>query len=182
MAYIQLGIQREMRERWNVALITHLRPDMKLQEPFTPDLVARCPQGQTLEWFGYDLRDRLHWFGVTAVEPLCSYCWERSRCPREFSFKAELHEILFGAVPLSSRTAQHLLSKVRPWIEPAQSYEKNQLGLGAMFLNSLRLTWTMGLLADTAVLLRGRAMLSRPPKPPSPLHALMPRQLIFGFE
>ena len=26
-----------------------------------------------------------------------------------------------------------------------QSYEKNQLGLSAMFLNSLRLTWTIGI-------------------------------------
>ena len=33
--------------------------------------------------------------------------------------------------------------------QPAQSFEKNQLGLGRMFFNSLRLTWQMSLWADT---------------------------------
>jgi hypothetical protein len=46
------------------------------------------------------------------------------------------------------------LQQVHPWIEPAQSFEKNQLGLSQMFFNSLRLTWQMSLWADSAVWLR----------------------------
>ena len=68
-------------------------------------------------------------------------------------------------IPLSSRVAQVLLQRVRPWIEATQSYEKNQLGLSDLFLNSLRLAWHYGLLADAIALLRARAVLSRPPEP-----------------
>ena len=39
------------------------------------------------------------------------------------------HETLLGRLPLASRLAQQVLQQVRPWIEPAQSFEKNQLGL-----------------------------------------------------
>jgi hypothetical protein len=58
--------------------------------------------------------------------------------------------------------AQRVLQQVRPWIEPAQSFEKNQLGLGDVFFNGLRFTWTMALLADAAMLLRARALLRQP--------------------
>ena len=58
--------------------------------------------------------------------------------------------------------AQRLLRQVRPWIEPAQSFEKNQLGLGQMFFNSLRLTWQMSLWTDNAVLLHTMAWLDTP--------------------
>lgn len=68
---------------------------------------------------------------------------------------------MFGLVPLASRVARRLWEQTRPWIEPAPSDEKNQLGLSARFLNSLRLTWTMGLLADSVVLLRAHAWLNR---------------------
>ena len=88
---------------------------------------------------------------------------------------------MFGTVPLASPVAQRLLQQARPWIEPAQSYEKNQLGLGAMFLNSLRLAWTMGLLADSVVLLRAHAMLSRPPTS-SLLREILPEQLPLDLE
>ncbi len=37
--------------------------------------------------------------------------------------------MLFGLLPPAGRLAQRLLRQVRPWIEPAQSFEKNQLGL-----------------------------------------------------
>ena len=92
------------------------------------------------------------------------------------SYPPGAHEILFGVVPLASRVAQRLLPQVRPWIEPGQSCEKNQLGLSTLFLNSLRLTWTMGLLADCVVLLRAHAMWCHPP-PASPLGELRREQL-----
>ena len=178
MGYISLAAQRDIRRRWGVGVLTRLRPDMNLVAPFEAGPVAVCAQGQRLEWLGGDAREPLHWFGVAEAEPLCARCWEQSHCAREFSYAADAHEILFGLVPLASRVARRLLEQTRPWIEPAQAYEKNQLGLSAFFLNSLRLTWTMGLLADHVVLLRAHALLSRPgPASGSLLKELLPQQL-----
>jgi hypothetical protein len=73
-----------------------------------------------------------------------------------------------------------VLQQARPWIEASQSYEKNQLGLNQMFLNSLRLTWTMGLLADAVSLLRARALLSQPPAVLD-LYELTPQQFSLGL-
>jgi hypothetical protein len=181
MGYINQAAQRELRQHWGVGVLTRLRPDMNLIAPFEAGPVAVCAQGQRLEWLGYEARDHLHWFGVRDPEALCVCCWEASQCAHHFSYPPEAHEILFGTVPLASRVAQRLLQQVRPWIEPAQSYEKNQLGLGTMFLNSLRLTWTLGLLADTVVLLRAHALLSRRPVP-SLLAELLPQQLPLDLE
>lgn len=61
-------------------------------------------------------------------------------------------------------------------VEPAQPFEKNQLGLNQMFLNSLRFTWVMCLLADAAVLLRIHALL-RQPTSRNLLENLMPTQM-----
>jgi hypothetical protein len=181
MAYIALAVQKRIREQLGVAVLTKLRPDMKLMAPFTTELVATCPQGQALNWLGLEERDQLHWFGVLQPEPLCLRCWEQSHCPRHFSYAPAEHEILFGRIPLASRVAQTLLTKVRPWIEPAQSYEKNQLGLNQMFLNSLGVTWVNCLLADAVVLLRAHALLSAPAQA-GLLAELLPRQMTLGFE
>ena len=97
-------------------------------------------------------------------------------CPRHFSYAVGQHETLLGLLPLASRVAQRLLRQVRPWIEPAQSFEKNQLGLGQMFFNSLRLAWQMSLWTDSAVLLRTMVWLDMPPETAS-LVGLQPRQL-----
>jgi hypothetical protein len=183
MGYISLDAQRRIRERLGVAVVTKLRPDMNLLAPFETGPVPVCRQGQSLSWLGLDIRDQLHWFGVTAADALCSKCWEQKSCARQFSYAPAEHEILFGQIPLASQVAQTLLKKVRPWIEPAQSYEKNQLGLSHMFLNSLQLTWTLCLLADTIVLLRAHALLAQPATTAgSPLHALMPDQLSLGLD
>lgn len=181
MGYISLDIQRDIREHWGVTMLTKMRVDMHLVPPFASGLVAVCPQGQELTWLGMENRDQLHWFGVTASEPLCSRCWEQSRCPRQFSYAPSTHEILFGQLPLASRVAKILLHEVRPWIEPAQSYEKNQLGLSQMFLNSLRFTWMACLLADAVVLLRAQALLAHPAQT-SPLQKILPNQLSLGLE
>jgi hypothetical protein len=82
---------------------------------------------------------------------------------------------------MNTRASQRLLQQVRPWIEPAQSYEKNQLSLNEVFLNSLRLAWTMSLLADAAVLLRARALLEAPAAQ-LPMFELTPRQLALDLE
>jgi hypothetical protein len=92
-----------------------------------------------LQWLGYEGRDQEHWFGVAEgpAPALCGSCWEATQCPRQFAFAASDHESLLGLLPLASRPAQVLLQRVRPWIEPTQSYEKNPLGLSQMFLNLL---------------------------------------------
>lgn len=176
MGYLAAEAKRQCRERWQVAVLTRLRSDMKLVPPYVAWNQAACPQGEPLAWLGYDGRAREHWFGAGAQPQLCGCCWEAAHCPRQFAYRPEQHETLLGRLPLASPMAQQALQQVRPWIEPAQSYEKNQLGLGSLFLNGLRFTWAMALLADAAVLLRARALLERP-GPRSLLAALMPVQL-----
>lgn len=70
---------------------------------------------------------------------------------------------------------------MRSWVEPCQSYEKNLLGLNQMFLNCLRLTWTMSLLADAAGLLRALALMDSP-REGSLLQKLMPKQMSWPWE
>lgn len=176
MAYVSLELQRDLRERLGVGLLTKIRKDMRWVPPFEHGATAVCPQGQPLSWIELDWRQQLHWFGVKEPHPLCQWCWQQSTCAREFSYPASQHEILLGRIPLTSRTGQLLLHKVRCWIEPAQSFEKNQLGLKQMFFNSLRFTWMMCLLADAAVLLRAHALLQKTPQT-CLLGNLMPHQL-----
>jgi hypothetical protein len=180
MAYISLASQRRIREELQVAVVTRLRSDMRWIEPYDSDAIPRCPQGQPLEWLGYDPISQDQWFGAAQKTQLCNWCWQQVHCPREFAYPASAHEILFGLLPQATPLAKHLLEKVRPWVEPAQSYEKNQLGLRRFFLNSLHLTWIMTLLADAVVLLRAHALLSQP-RPTAPLGELTPKQLSFSW-
>jgi hypothetical protein len=180
MAYVSQSIQGRIREKLQVAVITKLRPDMNWVAPYTSDGQPRCHQGEALSWLGFEEGEQQQWFGASSPGEFCPRCWEASTCPREFAFPAAQHEILLGRVPHSSWLAQHLIHKVRPWIEPAQSYEKNQLGLSDFFLNSLSLAWTMCLLADTVVLLRATA-LRRHPQAATPLAQLTPHQLNFDW-
>ena len=164
MGYLAAESKRRCREQWHVAVLTHLRSDMKVVAPFLSERAVACPQGQSLQWLGYDVREDRQWFGVTPPQELCRVCWQASTCPREFAYAPAAHETLLGLLPLNTRPAQRLLQQVRPWIEPAQAYEKNQLGLTQMFLNSLRLTWCMALLADAVVLLRPTRSCTPQPK------------------
>ena len=181
MAYVSMVAQRHLRERRQVALVTKLKPNMSPPEEFDDIYTMTCEQGQILRWLGLHEAEQLHWFGVVDPEPLCTWCWQRSSCPRQFSFHPSDHEIMYGTIPLSSSVAQQLLRQARSWIEPTQSYEKNQLGLSQLFLNSLRLTWIMCLLADTITLLRARALVTKPDKPEL-LHEIMPQQMPLELE
>jgi hypothetical protein len=176
MGYVGLPVQRRLREEMQVALVTKLKPNMILPEEFDDVLTMTCEQGQPLRWLELDEGQQLHWFGVTDADPLCPWCWQRSTCPQQFCFRPGDHEIMYGTIPLSSRVAQQLLRQSRSWIEATQSYEKNQLGMSQLFLNSLRLTWIMSLLADTVALLRGRAMITSP-QPQIWLREMLPRQM-----
>jgi len=182
MGYLAAESKRRCREQWHVAVLTHLRSDMKVVAPFLSERAVACPQGQALQWLGYDVREDRQWFGVTPPQELCPVCWQASTCPREFAYAPAAHETLLGLLPLNTPPAQRLLQQVRPWIEPAQAYEKNQLGLTQMFLNSLRLTWCMALLADAVVLLRAHALLHAPAKEPALLRELAPQQTELNFE
>jgi hypothetical protein len=180
MGYIDAETKRQIRERWQVGVITKLKTGMHLAPPFEAPTQAVCHQGQPLQWLGYETRDQLHWFGVTDSQPLCTHCWENSACPRQFAHAPSEHETLLGLLPMNTRTSQRLLQQVRPWIEPAQSYEKNQLGLSQMFFNSLRLTWIMSLFADAAVILRALALMSLP-APKLPMYELTSPQLTLNL-
>lgn len=136
MAYLAAETKRFCREHWHVAVVTKLRSDMKLVPPYYVAWNrAECPQGQPLRWLEYVPEEDQHWFGVTEDGTFCRQCWEAPHCPRQFTFAPSEHETLLGLLPLAGLPAQKLLQQARPWIEPAQSYEKNQLGLNQTFLN-----------------------------------------------
>lgn len=181
LGYIHQQTKKEIRQEWKVAVVTKLKSDMRIVEPFDAWDQMSCPQGQPLHWLGYEERDALHWFGVPAGDSLCSACWEASRCPKEFGYPPEQSETLLGLLPLNTSAARRLLKQTRAWIEPCQAYEKNLLGLKHMFLNSLRLTWTMSLLADAAGLLRALALMDSP-KNSHPLAELIPQQMNWSWK
>jgi len=182
LAYIHQQTKKEIRQAWQVAVVTKMKSDMKIVEPFDDWDQMSCIQGQPLHWLGYDPSEARHWFGVASSEtPLCASCWEASTCPREFSYPPDHHETLLGLLPLNTVVARRLLGQVRSWVEPRQAYEKNLLGLKRMFLNSLRLTWTLCLLTDAVGLLRALAFLSAP-KESSPLQELLSRQMSLWLE
>lgn len=162
-AYLSRDAKRECRLRWNVAILTRLRSDMGVVPPYVTEHRTECPQGEPIEWRGFDPRTQRHWYGTRPDTELCSGCWEGSRCPREFSYGAEEHEGLLGVLPSGSNYGRLLLEQTRPWVEPAQSYERNQLGLSDAFHNSLRMAWTMSLLADAVVGMRARAVTGASP-------------------
>ncbi len=180
MGYLGAENKRAVRVGWQTAVVTKLRADMKLVPPYVSATRVACPQGQVLEWWEHEPESGLQWFRAPAAAQYCPHCWHAARCPRCFGYAADGHETLLGLIPLASRVAGRLLRQVRPWIEPAQSFEKNQLGLSQMFFNSLRLTWQMSLWADSAVLLRTMAWLDTP-KNLSLLAGLQPQQLEFGL-
>lgn len=181
MAYINLAVQRKLRQEQNVAVITKWRPDMNMPDAFDSPTKMTCPQGQRLEWLGLEERDQLHWFGVAEPQPLCVHCWENSTCPKQFAHSPNEHEIFYGSIPANSRVTQRLLYQCRPWIEASQAYDKHHLGLADYFLNSLPFCWRACLLTDTVALLRARAFVDRPEKPEHPLSPLLPTQFQLLF-
>jgi hypothetical protein len=181
LGYIHQQTKREIRQEWKVAVVTKLKSDMKIIEPFDAWDLMSCQQGQRLQWLGYEEADSLHWFGVPVGESLCRSCWQASICPKEFGYPPELNETLLGLLPLNTSTAGRLLNQMRSWVEPCQSFEKNVLGLNNLFLNSLRLTWTMSLLTDAVGLLRALALMNSPQKILL-LQELMPTQMNWSSE
>lgn len=181
MGYIHHETKYHFRTHWNLAIVTKMKADMLAHCEYSPAEALRCPQGQELAWTGYEPEGQLHWFEPVGSARLCSWCWQQSSCTKQFSHPASEHETFFGSIPLNTMTAHKLLYSVRTWIEPAQSFEKNQLGLKRLFVNSLSFCWTACLLADSAVLIRTLAILAQP-KSSELLADLMPRQAHFNFD
>ena len=63
-----------------VAVLTHLRSDMKVVPTIEAKPRAVCPQGQPLRWLGCDARNQEQWFGVVEEDALCPCCWQQSDC------------------------------------------------------------------------------------------------------
>lgn len=180
MGYIHQETKRWLRQEWKIAVLTRLKADMQLASPYRHDQPMRCPQGQALSWLNYDPQSGQQWYGVSDENPLCAACWQQNACEREFAYEADRHETFLGMIPLNTKPGWKLVHSARSWIESSQSFEKNQLGLDALFLNSLALTWTMSLLADSVALLRNLAQLRAAPRS-NILQKLFPRQTTFGF-
>lgn len=178
---IAAASKKHIRERWQVAVGTRLKANRLLVPPFATPPTAACPQGPPLQWLGDTAGAGEHWFGVPAGAALCACCWQAGSGPREFADPPADHETRLGRLPMNTVGNPRLLQQVRPWIEPAQSDAKNPLGLSQVFLNSLRLTWPMSLLADAVGLLRANA-LRRHPQPSLPLDELTPWQLALALE
>lgn len=181
LGYIHQQTKRAIRQQWKVAVVTRLKRGMTISEPFDAWDQMSCHQGQSLQWLGYDAADSLHWFGVPVGESLCRFCWEASACTKEFGYPPELSETLLGLLPLNTLVARRLIHQSRSWVEPCQSFEKNILGLDQMFLNSLRLTWTLSLLVDAVGLLRALALMNSPLKN-NLLQELIPTQMAWSWE
>jgi len=90
MGYLAAEAKRYCRQQWSVAVLTHILSDMKLVAPFINETQAVCPQGEPVNWLGYDPVTREHWFGVSAAA-LCPCCWQASDCPRQFVYPAQTH-------------------------------------------------------------------------------------------
>jgi hypothetical protein len=180
MGYIHQETKRWLRTHWEIAVLTRLKADMQLACPHRHDQPMRCSQGQSLEWLNYDAQNGQQWYGVLDAQPLCATCWQQTECAREFAYEVTPHETFFGMIPLNTKAGWKLVRSSRSWIEAAQSFEKNQLGLNAIFLNSLSLTWTLSLLADSIALLRCLAQLQTASQQ-DPLQGLRPTQTNFDF-
>jgi hypothetical protein len=180
MGYIHQETKRWLRTHWKIAVLTRLKADRQRASPFRHDQPICCEQGQPLNWLNYDAENNQQWFGVLEPEPLCAACWEQSHCARQFAYNIAPQETFLGMIPLNTKAGWKLVSSCRSWIEAAQSFDKNQLGLDRLFLNSLALTWTISLLADSVTLLRCLAQLSVPPEQDL-LADLFPTQSTFDF-
>jgi hypothetical protein len=180
MGYIHQETKRSIRTQWDIAVLTRLKADMQLASPYRHDRPMRCSQGQALDWLNYDAASGHQWYGVLQAQTLCAACWQQSGCPREFPYEVAPHETFLGMIPLNTKAGWKLVHSSRSWIEAAQSFEKNQLGLDSVFLNSMALTWTISLLADSVALLRCLAQLHSAPEP-NVLKRLLPKQTLFEF-
>jgi hypothetical protein len=90
-------------------------------------------------------------------------------------------DFINGLMPRSlGRGRRQALRSSQLWRTHLLALLPMNTGLSQMFLNSLRLTWTMSLMADAAVLLRVFA-LTRNPTIHLPMFELTPKQMSMDF-
>jgi len=110
LGYIQQQTKKEIRQAWQVAVVTKMKADMKVVKPFDDWDQMSCPPGQPRHRLGYEAAEAQHWFGVASSPALCACCREASTCPKEFGYPPDHHETLLGLLPLNTVVARRL-----PW-------------------------------------------------------------------
>jgi hypothetical protein len=82
MGYLAAAAKRRCRERWQVAVLTKLRSDMKLAPPYVAWNQAACPQGEPLAWLGYEGRAAGNIGSASKCSPSCAGAAGRPRVVR----------------------------------------------------------------------------------------------------
>jgi hypothetical protein len=153
MGYLDQEIKKELRTQDGVALLTKAKSNMNPPALCENDGCPCCPQGQRLIWDRYLLRQNRHRYHPPAHGDICRICPEAKTCPQEFHFSPEDDETFLGMIPLSSRLAKRLLSRIRPLVEAGFEADKNRFNLSGFFINSLELAQTLSYLSDACNIL-----------------------------
>ena len=163
MGYLDADIKRQLRIKHHIALLTKVRRSMKTPDQFDLDSdgCPTCIFGQRLMHDHFDWEKQQHLYLKPERGCECSFCPYDLRCPQEFWFSSEIHETYLGAQPLHTKLAQKLFKYARPFVETANSEDKNRFMLGAAFINSLDLAGFMSLLVDSAKLITVLARLKK---------------------
>jgi hypothetical protein len=155
MGYLQAERKKQLREQYQIPLITNVRVSMKPPEDFGlgSDGCPTCSWGQRLVHDHFDWKIQKHLYLQPHNHSACRSCPFALSCPQEFWFSPEIHDTYLGAHPLHTRLAQKLLQFARPMVEPGFSEDKNRFMLKSFFINSLNLAEFSSLLVDSAKLL-----------------------------
>lgn len=153
LGYLDQELKAQVRNHFQVALVTKAKSNMLIPSPCDPDGCPCCHQGQRLAWKGYVRESKPHLYQPPAEGEICALCPEQGACEKRFHFRPEEHETFFGLIPLHTRLAQQLLKRIRPLVEPGFDADKNRFSLSGFFINSLELARTLSYLADACNIL-----------------------------
>jgi len=153
MGYLDQEIKKELRTQYGAALLTRAKSNMSAPEECEDDGCPCCPQGQRLIWERYLRHQNSHLYHPPAHGEICMICPDQKLCPQEFRFSPDLHETFLGMIPLHSRLAKQLLTRIRPLVEAGFEADKNRFNLSGFFINSLELARTLSYLADACNIL-----------------------------
>ncbi len=153
MGYMDKQVKNQLRTRYGMAVVTRAKKDMLIPKSCEQDGCPCCPQGQRLIWDRYVSEEFSHLYYPPAEGDICMICPEQSQCKKEFRFSPGRHETFFGLIPLHSRLATQLLSRIRPLVEAGFETDKNRFNLNGFFKNSLDLVRTLSYLADACNIL-----------------------------
>ena len=126
LGYIHQETKKEIRQKWKVAVVTKLKAGMNLIEPFDAWTKLAASKGRPLNGRPTMKSTKLIVLSRRAMRRFAAHVGKPVPSER-ILYCADLSETLLGLLPLNTAAAKRLLKQVRSWIEPAQSYEKNQL-------------------------------------------------------